>query len=181
MGRGNSGRSKRSGPAANAGGENNTPELDRKLIDRANAAGTVVDYGTSTANQYKRDTDEIRQMDMPEDEKKKAIKDLHALTTKQLEAESRSRSPYSMGEGPARANVKQMRQRADQAVQARQNTRSFMENLREEQKKKKKTAANDRRVQALRDAMASGALSVTIDGQTWVRKSKRSKTFTLQR
>lgn len=188
---GSRGASSKRGGTALAGGRrggkmgdfltpNEEPELDADLVRRANAAGTVVDYGDSAVRQYKADVSEIRGMDLTDEEKTKAIKDVHELTTKQLEAESRSLSPYSYGVGPARANVSQMRQRADTAAQARQNVRSYMNNLREDQKKKAKVAADQRRFDAMKKALANGELSVTVDGVTYTRPSKRSKTFTRQ-
>ena len=149
---------------------NGEPQLDEELIRRANAAGTVVDFGDSTARQYKNNVDEIRNMDLTDDE-----------TEDQLRAEAGSLSPYSMGVGPARANTTKIRQNADKAVQARQNTRNYMDKLREDQNKKKKAKANQDRVTALQKAQANGDLSVTINGETWTRTSKRSKTWTKAR
>lgn len=160
---------------------NGEPQLDEELIRRANAAGTVVDFGDSTARQYKNNVDEIRNMDLTDDEKRNAIKELHSLTEDQLRAEAGSLSPYSMGVGPARANTTKIRQNADKAVQARQNTRNYMDKLREDQNKKKKAKANQDRVTALQKAQANGDLSVTINGETWTRTSKRSKTWTKAR
>ena len=91
------------GNAANSS-NNGAPTLDKELIRRANGAGTFVDYGDAGVREYNKHIEEINGMELTADEKKTAINQLHSLMTKQLEAESKSFTPYSAGVGPARFN-----------------------------------------------------------------------------
>lgn len=177
MGRGMS----KLGGGSNTGGQpanSSAPSLNTDLIRRANDAGAVFDLGDATQRQYNKNVDEISGMDLTNAEKTKAINDLHELTEKQLEAEAGARSPYAVGMGPARFNQKQVQRSSDKAARARQDTADFMDNLRKEQKAKAKQKETANLTKALNDAIKSGALSVTVNGKTYTRKSTRSKTFT---
>lgn len=154
------------------------PSLNSDLIRRANDAGAVFDLGDATQREYNRNVDEIQGMDLTDTERTKAINDLHELTEKQLEAEAGARSPYATGMGPARFNQRQVQRSSDKAARARQDTANFMDNLRKEQKAKAKQREMANLTKALNDAIKSGALSVTVNGKTYTRKSTRSKTFT---
>lgn len=160
---------------------NGAPALDRDLINRANAAGTFVDYGDAGVREYNRHVDEINGMDMTADERTSAINRLHSLMTAQLEAESKALSPYSMGVGPARFDRNKMLKAEDKAANARAEVSGFMNDLKRTQERK----AREREQKALTDAMLSalntGALEFTINGTTWRRKSRRGKTFTADR
>lgn len=174
-----SGSSARSGTANTT--SNGAPALDRDLINRANAAGTFVDYGDAGVREYNRHIDEINGMDMTADERTTAINQLHSLMTAQLEAESKALSPYSMGVGPARFDRNKMLKAEDKAANARAEVSGFMNDLKRTQERK----AREREQKALTDAMLNalntGALEFTINGTTWRRKSRRGKTFTADR
>lgn len=169
------------GSGSNMGSSSNsqtTPALNSDLVRRANDASVIFDAGDATVRQYNSNVDEIRGMDLTDAEKADAIRDLHSLTEKQLRAEGEARSPYAGGMGPARFNQRQVSRNADKAAQARQDTQNFMNNLRKDQKQKAKQREARGLKSALDQAIASGALEFTYNGQTWTRKSKRSKTFT---
>lgn len=157
------------------------PALDRDLINRANAAGTFVDYGDAGVREYNRLVGEINGMDMTADERTSAINKLHSLMTAQLEAESKALSPYSMGVGPARFDRNKMLKAEDKAANARAEVSGFMNDLKRTQERK----AREREQKALTDAMLNalntGALEFTVNGTTWRRKSRRGKTFTADR
>lgn len=157
--------------------EISTKSLDKNLIDRANAAGTFVDYGDSTNRQYNSNIDEIKNMDLTDTEKQSAYDTLYDLTTKQLEAEAQSLSPYSMGVGPARFDRNKMIRNADNAIEAREKTNTFMNNLRREQTKK--TTEREQRAlnTAVTNATNSGKLEFTHNGKSYFRTSKSSGTW----
>ena len=151
------------------------PELSKDLIRRADANGVVYDPGTSIDNTYKQYAAEIQGMDLSEQEKRSSIKELHDLSEKALQAESRSRGAEI--EGPARYNVRRGIQRADAASNARGQITSYMDNLRSAQQTKQREAANRRRNEALTKATASGALTAVIDGVTYRRARRNSRTW----
>lgn len=166
------------GGSATVTERNESQPFDTDLIRRANAAGTFVDYGDAGVRQFNRLSDEINGMDMTEYEKSDAISKLHGLIENQLEAESKSFSPYSYGVGPARFNAQKMRSAADKAAKAETQVTTYMEGLRQEQRAKKRQAENNSLADAARKALAEGALEFTVNGQTWRRKTKRAKSFT---
>lgn len=178
MGRGSSKVGAKNASSKNGG---SAPSLDKKLVERANAAGIAVDFGDSTTRQYNSNVSEIQKMDLSSSEKKEAINKLHTLTENQLRAEGNARNPYSMGEGVARPNARQMSKNADKRVAEAQKVKDFMGDLRKKQEKKKKEAASQRLAEGLQKAMKAGDLTVTIDGVTYKRSSKRSKSFTVVR
>lgn len=154
------------------------PALDADLIRRANGAGTFVDYGDAGARQYKRMTDEIDGMDLTSAEKQENYAKAHALITAQLEAESKSFSPYSAGVGPARFDRQKMRTAEDRAVKARAEVSAFMDGLRREQTRKAREKERQALTDAMKKALDTGALEFTVNGTTWRRKSRRSRSFT---
>lgn len=157
---------------------NGAPALDRDLINRANAAGTFVDYGDAGVRQYNRHVDEINGMDMTADERTTAINKLHSLMTAQLEAESKALSPYSAGVGPARFDRKKMLKAEDKAANARAEVSGFMNDLKRTQERKAREREQKALTDAALNALNTGALEFTVNGKTWRRKSRRGKTFT---
>ena len=171
------GRTSSSGMGGNATSENGVPELDKDLIRWANAAGLFVDYGDSALSTYKSRVEEIQSMDLTDTEKRDAIEKLHQLTTAQLEAESKSFSPYSMGVGPARFDANKMRKASDKAVKAKGETDSYMNSLRESQRQKKAKAETQNLTSAIRKAQDSGSLETSYGGKSYFRTSKNSSTW----
>lgn len=164
------------GERAGTAGET-APTLDKELVQRANAAGTFVDYGDSAVRTYSDRVDEINNMDLTSAEKQAAIEKLHELTTAQLKAESKSISPYSMGVGPARFDANKMRKANDKAVKAKSETDSHMNSLREAQRQKAAKAETQNLTGALGAAQKSGSLEATYNGKTYFRTSKSSGTW----
>ena len=154
------------------------PALSKSLINRANAAGTVVDFGDSTAREYAKNAKEIGSFDLSKEEKQNALKELHSLTENQLRAESKAVNPYTSG--VARFNKTQVDKNSASASNARQKTKNYMDGLRKQNATKKKETANKRIFNAANAAIKSGALSFTVDGETYTRKTRRAKSFTKQ-
>lgn len=166
------------GASKNIASANTIPALNSELVRRANEAGMAVDYGDATTREYNRNTDEIMNMEyLSSEEKQNAIKELHSLTEKQLTSEGNSKSPYSYGVGPARFNAQKIRANADKAVTAKADVDRYMNKLRDDQKKARVRIENQERAAAMKKALDEGALSFTYKGETWTRKTKRSKSF----
>ena len=176
-----SGGSGGGGLGTNNNESNNAPALDRDLINRANAAGTFVDYGDAGVRQYNGHIEEINEMDMTAEEKTQAINKLHSLMTNQLEAESKALSPYSMGVGPARFDRNKMLKAEDKAANARAEVSAFMNGLKRTQERKAREREQKTLTDAMLNALNTGALEFTVNGTTWRRKSRRGKTFTADR
>lgn len=172
-GRGASSISRKNGGAPLLG---EAPALDRNLIRRANAAGTVVDYGDLTSAAYARNVEEIKTFDMTPSERKEAFSKLHELTENQLRAEARAVNPYTSG--TARFDRAQVNKNAENAIDARRRTDSYMESLRSANRAKKSASS----AKSLNDAFVSaynrGELEVTYNGVTYRRRNRRSNTFT---
>ena len=169
------------GGAASTSSSNGAPALDRDLIRRANEAGTFVDYGDSTSRQYNKNVDEIKDMDMTADERKAAYSQLHTLTENQLKAESQARGAYAAGMGPARFDRQAIQRNQSKALSASDEVRSFMDGLRRSQEVKAKEREQKAFSDAAMKAIKNGDLSFTVNGETWVRKTRRGNNFRLQR
>ena len=85
-------------------------------------------------------------------------------------------SPYTSG--PARFNKAQVSRNAESAASARQKTNSYMDGLRNADRAKKKAASAKSFNDAFTAAFRSGALEFTYNGEKYIRKNKRSKSFT---
>ena len=156
------------------------PKLDPELIRRANGVGTFVDYGDAGVRQYDKMVEEINGMELSAEEKRQAITKAHALMTAQLEAESKSFSPYSAGVGPARFDRQKMQRASDKAADARGEVTAFMTGLRQEQARKVRERERQALTDAMKKAIETGALEFTINGTTWRRKTRRAKSFTAE-
>ncbi len=182
---GSHGGSRAGGSGGGGGGisaqQNNAPELDRELIRKANEAGTFVDYGDATSRQYSKNADEIKNMDMTDDERESAYAELHTLTENQLKAEAQARGAYAAGVGPARIDRQTIQRNKSKALSASDDVRSFMDGLRRSQEKKSKEREQKALSDAMMNALNTGALEFTVNGTTWRRKSRRGKTFTADR
>ena len=153
------------------------PTLDKKLVQRANDAGTFVDYGDATSRQYNKNIDEIKNMDMTDDERKEAYSKLHELTEKELKAESQARGAYAAGMGPARFDKQAIQRNQNKAVAAGDDVRSYMNGLRKSQEKKAKQKETQSISKSLEQAQKSGKLEATYNGKTYFRTSKSSGTW----
>lgn len=169
--------SRTGGSAANTSSSNGAPALDRELIRRANDAGTFVDYGDATSRQYSKNIDEIKNMDMTDDERKEAYSKLHELTEKQLKAESQARGAYAAGMGPARFDKQAIQRNQNKAVAAGDDVRLYMNGLRKTQEKKAAQKETQSLSNSLGQAQKSGKLEATHNGKTYFRTSKSSGTW----
>lgn len=173
--------SKASGSTAKSGTANTTsngaPELDRNLIRRANEAGFATDIGDVTVRQYNRNVDEINATVLSDSDKAEAIARLHQLTNAQLEAESSVINPLATGRGVARFDRQAVRTTGDKALDARRDVREFMESVHAKERDTIAKRAQQAMTTAMSNALANGSLEFTVNGATYRRKSKRSRSF----
>ena len=113
---------------------------------------------------------------MTNSERKEAYSKLHELTENQLRAEAKAVNPYTSG--PARFNKAQVDRNVESAASARQKTNNYMESLRKADSAKKDAAAKSSKYDAFMAAYKSGVLEFTYNGEKYIRKNKRSKSFT---
>lgn len=151
------------------------PSLDNNLIRRANSAGFATDIGDATKREYMRNVETIKGLRFNETETKAAYKELHRLTTEQLRAESQNVSPYTFG--VARFNPAQVRKNAQKAVDKRVAVDSYVNSLKNKAKKAQKQKETNTLSSALKNAMSSGKLEVTVNGKTYYRTRKNSATW----
>ena len=151
------------------------PNLNKDLIRRANNASTFFDTGDITQREYERNAEEIMGMSMSDDDKKTALNSLHKMTTEQLKQEAKAVDIYAAG--PA-VRVTGSEKASEASTQKRGSIIAFMENLRKEEKKRKKSVEAKTLTDALANALNSGALEFTFNGKTYRRKNKRQKSFT---
>lgn len=173
MGRG---RSKANGNMAVVNKQEQVDQLDSALIKRANQASFAFDSGSATQRQFEQNMDEIRSFDLSEKEKADAISKLRSITESQLAAEANAVNPFVSGR--ARINTGTVSKNAEKAVYARQAVSSFMDDLRKQDKAKRKTKEAKTFNDAFVSAYNSGVLEFSYGGSTYRRSSTRSKTFT---
>lgn len=149
--------------------------LDRELVRRANEASLSFPMGDMTSDRLDRNISEINGMDLTTEQRRSAIERQRELATEALE--SRAGNPSQFVAGPARFDVRRAREGADRTAQADHAMDAHMESLRRQSTRQREESARQRRGQAFQDAIASGQLTVTVDGVTYARKSKRSTTF----
>lgn len=154
------------------------PKLNNELVRKANEA-SVTDIGNSTARQYQRNVDTITNdyTYLSDDERKEAITKLHTLTEQQLQAESQRVNPYATGRGVGRFDRQLSQSTGDKAIDARLKVEDHMKAVRELNQSNHRKANQKAMTEAMKKAIETGALSFTINGVTYKRKSTRAKTF----
>ena len=169
-------KSSRGGKIGSSAVGNNTPELNKKLIQQANEA-SVTDIGDITLRQYNRNVDAIKATVLSDTDKAEAITKLHELTEKQLEAEGSAINPLATGRGVARFDKQLVRTTGDKALDARRNVNEFMDTVRAKERETIAKRKQQAMTSAMSNALSIGALEFTVDGVTYRRKSKRAKSF----
>ena len=149
--------------------------LAQQDIARANAA-SVTDMGDIIKRTFERNAAEINGLNLPDAEKKAAVKQMASLATTALKTAAGAVNPYASG--PARLTTAQKTgSAADRAARARGEMDSYMRKLREQSSKNRKAAENKSFSNAFVSAQKSGALEVTVNGKTYRRANKRSGTW----
>lgn len=168
-GRGSSSASRRMGGTSSS-------RLDSTLVERANGASALGNAGDIISRAYKRNVDEIMSSGLGSDEKESAIREQKRLSEAALRTTAGNPNVYSTGR--ARTGNAESSRRADAVAKANAAVDSHMRNVRRDAKKAGRQLAQERRAAAVKRAIDSGSLEFTFDGVRYVRKSKRSRSFT---
>lgn len=148
--------------------------LDKALISRANGASALGNAGEIINKTFQNNVAEINNLQISDKEKQKAIREQQELATKALKTTSDNANPFATG----RANRKIDKKGADKIAKANNNISQHMNKIRQQSENNERSKKQANRAKLVQDALKRGALSVVIDGETWTRKTTRSKTFT---
>lgn len=153
--------------------------LERVLIERANWASALGNAGTSIAGRVDSNIKEINALEgLTDAQRKAAIDEQLKLGAAALQSTIDNPNPFATGR--ARTNTAKNAAGADAIARSNNAIDTHMESVRSLSRSTRAESARQTRAQIIQDALANKQLSVVIDGKTWVRKSLRSKSFTLQ-
>lgn len=155
-------------------------ELDSKQIDRANAQGSLFyEAGTAIKNTYDREYDEIDNLNISDEEKATARKKIYEFSAAELQARQNYYDLYTAG--PAR-KVSGSDKAFDKSQKIRSEHELYMAELRNKSSKntfkEQKEKEAELFVKAGAEADKIGAREMTVNGETWFRTTKTSKTWT---
>lgn len=153
-----------------------TSGLDSTLVMRANGASALGNAGDIISRAYKRNVDEIRGSALSFGEKTSAIREQKRLSEAALRTTADNPNVYSTGR--ARTGNAESSRRGDAVVKANAAVDSHMRQVRRDAEKAGRQRAKERRAAVVKRALDSGALEFTFEGVRYVRKSKRSRSFT---
>lgn len=144
--------------------------LDPSLISRANDA-SVMNLGDAVNRTYLKNVEEVRSMNISEDEKANAIKKIKELSEKELKYRSLAVNPYVSG--PAVLTNDQMStESADKAVAISNELEGYMKQLRRQSGKNAVEQRNKSILSILKEAETKGEKVVKIDGKTYYKLNK---------
>lgn len=152
--------------------------LGSSLVERADGASALGNAGQMIEKRHSRYLGEIDGMTLSAQEKEGAKARITELAVEAL-TETAS-NPSWTRTGRARIDAGKSKAGADRVAKANNAMDRYVDSLREKDESNRAEAARKRRASAIERAIAAGELSVTIDGKTYVRKSRRSKSFTLK-
>lgn len=155
-------------------------ELDKAQISRANAQGSnFYDAGSAIARKYDKEYDEIGTLNLSDKEKAEARDKIYEYSSAELKARQGYVDLYTAG--PAR-KVSGSDKAFDKSYNISKEHNSYMNSLRNKsannalaEKKKVFTSAFDAEVSK---ANSTGSREITVNGKTWFRTTKTSKTWT---
>lgn len=175
MAKGNRG-GKRAGVSSKSNVNKPYKELDKELIRHANNTSFMYEAGDAINRQYQKHINTIQELELTDIEKTEAYSKLHELTTNLLSAQSKSVSPYVSGRGGINPN--QVRKNADTVSRRSAEVTDYVNSLIRKSTTNIKKQKEQRFFDGLKKADEKGLLEVTIDGETWRRSRKNSKTWT---
>ena len=155
-------------------------ELDATQIDRANTQGSnFYEAGTAIKNAYDREYDEIENLNISDEEKSDARNKIYEYSSAELEARQKYFDVYTAG--PAR-KVPGSDKALDKSQKIRGEHENYMASLRDKSSKNTYKAQKEKEAELFRKAGAeadkTGAREITVNGETWFRTTKTSKTWT---
>lgn len=151
------------------------PVLDFHLVQRANGASALGNAGDIISRAYKRNVAEINGTQLSKSEKSAAIGEQKRLSESALRTTANNPSVYTTGR--ARTGNAESSRRGDAIAKANAAVDSHMRQVRRDAEKASRQRAKERRAAAVKKALDSGALSFTLDGVTYARKTRRSRSF----
>lgn len=152
--------------------------LDKRLIDRANGTSILGNAGDRVNRTYTRNVEEINNLSLSKVEKQRAIKQQKDLAETTLKEMANNHSPYGAGAGPARFNKDKVVESADKVAKAESAIDTHMNNTRKLSQQNARKGKETNLTNALNNAIKNGDLEVTVNGETWRRKTRRGTTFT---
>ena len=154
-------------------------QLDKELIDRANAQGSnFYESGSAIARTYDREYDEIGKLNISDAEKAAARNKIYEYSTAELQSRQKYFDMYTAG--PAR-KVAGSDDALDRSMNISSQHQAYMNSLRKSEKNafsQKKEAFNSTFKEAAQKANTTGAREITVNGETWFRTTKTSSTWT---
>ena len=155
-------------------------QLDKELIDRANAQGSnFYESGSAIARTYDREYDEIGKMNISDAEKAAARNKIYEYSTAELQSRQKYFDMYTAG--PAR-KVAGSDDALDRSMNISSQHQAYMNSLRKKSENnafsQKKEAFNSTFKEAAQKANTTGAREITVNGETWFRTTKTSSTWT---
>lgn len=147
--------------------------LDKVLIRRANGF-SVLDAGDRINRTFNRNIKEIKSFVISDAEKQKAIKEQKELAEKALKTQIKYPNAFATG----RANAdKYILGGKDEIANSQHALETSMKKYRKINENTIKANQQRDRAKIIQNALKNGDLSVVIDGETWTRKTTRSKSF----
>lgn len=160
------------------GGSSVGDSLDTALVTRANGSSVLGNAGDRVNRTYERNVSEIEKMDLSNADKSAAIAEQRRLASDALRTMVENPNPFATGR--ARVNRAKSIAGADKVSRSEAAIEGHMDAIRKKAKSNSKERSRKSSAQIIQQALADGKMSVVIDGKTYVRKSKRSKSFVLQ-
>jgi hypothetical protein len=156
--------------------------LDSKLVERANSASALGNAGDIIERSYENILDELYELITDPQQRSMHFNNVKQLAYEALSATINSPNPFRTGR--ARTNKKKNSIGADKIAKANSALNQYVPALKNQMNKEKSKQRNNSvqmssRAEAVQKALANDLLSFVYDGKKYSRKSKRSKTFTL--
>ena len=135
-----------------------------------------MDMGDIINRTYSRNIEEIATLTLSSEEKAKAMADMRSLSNDALSQAAKAVNPYASGRSRL-TSAQKSGSAADKAANARGKVDSYMSTLRETSSRNKRAAETKSLASALTSATSAGSLEVTVNGKTYYRANRRSKTW----
>lgn len=152
--------------------------LDAALVMRANGSSVLGNAGDRVNRTYERNVSEIEKMDLSNADKSAAIAEQRRLASDALR--TMVENPNAFATGRARVNRAKAVAGGDRVSKSETAIDGHMNDVRKKAKSNSEERSRESNARIIQQALADGKMSVVIDGKTYVRKSKRSKSFVLQ-
>lgn len=158
---------------------NEKQERLNKLIKQADSI-SMFESGSIEKRSHEKALKALKDFDLTPEEKEKAIEKLNNIHEQTLELLAKSPSSYAVG--PAEFNKRvggdKSKKNYEKAMQIRGERDKLIKDLKERKRKEKYKEENQNLVEALKKAHENGDLIIEVNGKTWFRNNKGSKSWT---